>query len=70
VFHEYETNPTAEKILERAKQKQLHTALTFRNLVSNLRPEDVTEILKISKRRAKEYVKVFKTIYGEIATKT
>ena len=69
MFHEYETNPTAEKILERAKQKQLHTALTFRNLVSCLRPENVAEILKISKRRAAEYVKVFKTIYREIAAK-
>jgi len=69
VFHNYETNPTAEKILMRAKQKQPHITLTFRNLVSNLRPEDVAEMLEISKRRAKEYVKVFKTIYGEIATK-
>jgi len=36
------------------------------NGVQNLRPEDVAEILKISKRRAMEYVKFFRTIYKEV----
>jgi len=67
VFHDHSTSPIAEKILERARQENPNLEPTFRSLVWSLRPEDVAEILKISRRQATEYVKFFRTIYKEVA---
>ncbi|MEM3719545.1 MAG: hypothetical protein QXD45_05950 [Candidatus Bathyarchaeia archaeon] len=66
VFYDYENSPSAAKIMERARQKRPHLNLTLRNLARSLCPEDVVEMLKISKRQAWEYVKFFRTIYSEI----
>ncbi len=68
VFHDYASSPAAQRIVERAKGGETHLEFSFRNVVSCLRPDDVVEMLHISRRQAVEYVKFFKTIYKEICS--
>jgi len=63
IFYDYANSPAAAKIMERARREHPHLNMTLGTLAWSLRPEDVSEILKISKRQAYEYVKFFRTIY-------
>ncbi|MCS7114100.1 MAG: hypothetical protein N0A00_01610 [Candidatus Bathyarchaeota archaeon] len=65
VFHDYVNSPVAAEVLERAREKQPHLKFTLRNLAWSLQPGDVAEMLKISKKQAREYIKFFRIIYME-----
>lgn len=66
VLRDYETSPIANNIINRARQKEPWVEFTIRNLVWSLGADDIAKMLKISKRQAIDYVKVFRIIYSGI----
>jgi hypothetical protein len=66
VFHDMKNSPIAPKIYERALKKQPTVSFTRRNIAYEMEPGDVASFLKISKRRARDYIKVFRKIYSEV----
>lgn len=63
IFYDYRNSPVAAKIMEREREKEPNLSFKLRTIAWSLRPKDVAEMLKISERQAREYVKFFRIIY-------
>lgn len=66
VFYDIHRSAVALNAFKRAKEKEPHLAFSLINVAYCLRPEDIMDMIQVSRRTAAEYIHVFRQIYCQI----
>lgn len=66
VFYDIHRSAVALNAFKRAEEKQPHLFFNAGNVAFCLRPEDIMDMIQVSRRTAAEYIQVFRQIYSQI----
>jgi len=61
-LRDWRTNPNAEKLWERGRSKNPNLRFIPSNIIAQLKPEDIMDLIQVSKRTAIEYIQALRTI--------
>jgi hypothetical protein len=66
IFYDLNNSTVALNAFKRAKEKNPNLIFDMGNVAYSLRPEDIMDMIHVSRRTAVEYIQVFRQIYCQV----